>query len=209
MFLLKTASKFGLGVRTAFVFCMVVLISSMELCAVWAQSDHKFFGFFYGSTIVIREVGAEELIVLTGNADPIRYTSRAYITAWKLDSIDELNRYLDLQRSMRFRKPTEIDDKKSAHFVVDLASESHFDCFGKRLGWIPNDSESGNIDASFVNGRIAVAELFEWRIQPAFSSKNFLSVDEYTKQFESKRSESSRKKLEGEKPRQFRSKQLN
>lgn len=159
-------------------------------------------GFEYNKTLVIKQDKTDFLILLNGHADPVLYGSKAYLTAWKMDSIEELNSCLSHQSDVLFAKPEGIDESKSVQVVLS-AEQRNFSIFGVSFFWMPGGPESGSIGMTFLKHPVKVAILDQEVRFPPFGENDFVALDEYSAQYVREKAERL-KKIERELERRVR-----
>lgn len=164
-------------------FCpciLQVMLSALITGACSPVAGEGLVEFYYHETLVIKQQGSPSLILLNGHADPVLYKSKAYLTAWKLDSIDQLNDYLTRQAEARIARPRGVDESRSSQFVVDGPTGATITVFGSQITWIPNGHASGNLSLERLKQPVKIAVLNQAFRSP-FSENDFLTLAEHAK----------------------------
>lgn len=174
--------------RTYLAVLQVAFLTSWA-CICNTSTSQEFLRFEYGKTLVINEEGTKELIVLNGHADPVLYTSKAYITAWKVDSLEQLAMYLRSQSKSFTDKPHEVDDAKSQQIIFETGRSNSFSVGDSQLTWSPSSQDSGNLDLSALRQPVRVAVLNQRQRFPELGEKDFITPEEHLKRFDKARSE--------------------
>ncbi|HBJ33790.1 MAG TPA: hypothetical protein DDZ51_03295 [Planctomycetaceae bacterium] len=112
-------------------------------------------------------------------SDPVLYDSKCYVSVWQLDSVKQLNEYLEAQYVVGFSKPPAVLETKSRHIVLDTSKDSEFVLSGKRYSWIPGGARAGYLMLWSFGDQTKIGLLDQSRIKPRFGEPDLLSIDAY------------------------------
>lgn len=155
----------------------------------------------YSDTLVVKQHGSQALTVLTGHADPVIFGSKAYITLWNVDSIEQLNAYLRDQSETGIMKPLGVDERRSTNLVVDTSRQTSFSVFGSQVNWIPSGNRAATFDFSSLTEPIRVGLLNQMQRVPPFDEQDLVTVDEYVADYEARQKQRVKETLEYQKKR--------
>ena len=174
-------------------FTTLICLRIALLVAVIVQAKlvvaQALVGIQYGKHLIIKQNESNELLIISGHADPILYNSRAYLTVWKVESLEELNDIIREQSDFHYSPSSKILENMGLNVVVDFKKGSNITPFGANILWMPSDQESGTLDLSDLNQPIKLGILDQSVRIPTLKISDLLSLDDYTTWYKSKKSE--------------------
>ena len=179
------------------------IVAALAVVVVHATaSEPKRIRMNYSDTVVFIHKQDASLFVFKGMADPLRFSSKAYLIVHRVQSLNALHLLLKSQDSAGPRPPEKANAEKSRLVMVESAKKDarfDFEAFGEHFSWIPGGAATGWLELP-QNLDLKVASVEHLNLHPPISLGDFIDVDTHILNVEQQYSEQKRHGVQSNSP---------